>query len=186
MPEVPKKYRAADMIHFEKRVVDAVMEMMEGDDSPGLLVFGNVGTGKTHLCYAISYLVEGSMVGRAVDWITDFRADACGRPPKHFEAPKVTQRYNPAIYIAPKDPPTVMERAEAAPLVLIDDLGAHRPMDFAEEQIYSLIDFRTAHERPIVVTTNLTRSQLTDRNPRVADRLRYLNPVGLTGESRRQ
>jgi DNA replication protein DnaC len=184
---IHRLYKDATLEDFPKKVQQVIREATDpGRDVHGAILVGNVGTGKTHLCAAVAKTRPGTMMGTAVEWINDFRAEAAGRIPRHFGVPKVEASYNPAVYVPPKAPPTVMDRAMDAPLVIIDDVGAHRATDFAEEQLYQLIDYRTANRLCLVVSTNMTDSQIGEINPRVADRLRYLRPVLLGGKSMRR
>jgi DNA replication protein DnaC len=184
---IPRIYKDATLEDFPEKVRQVIKEATDpGRDVHGAILVGNVGTGKTHLCAAVAKTRPGTMMATAVEWINDFRSEAAGRVPRHFGRPEVKPSYNPAVYIPPPLPPTVMERAMDAPMVVIDDVGAHRATDFAEEQLYQLIDHRTANRLCLVVSTNMTAIQLSEMNPRVADRLRYLRPILLGGMSRRR
>ena len=147
----------------------------------GILVAGNVGTGKTFLLHALAKRFgDLAMMANASRWINDFRADALGLEPPHFKHGRVT--YNPAHYQAPPD---VIQRAFAARYVMIDDLGVHKPTSFAEEQLYLLIDERISKRKSLAVVTNEMPDAIERINPRIFDRLRTLHPVFLIGESRR-
>ena len=45
-------------------------------------------------------------------------------------------------------------------LLILDDLGAERTTPFAQEFVYAVVDGRYNARKPMVVSTNLTRSEL--------------------------
>ncbi len=77
------------------------------------------------------------------------------------------------------------------PLLVIDDFGMERGTEYALEQIYNIIDSRYRSRKPLIVTTNLTLTEL--KNPqdtahaRIYDRLLELcTPIACTGPSMRK
>lgn len=69
----------------------------------------------------------------------------------------------------------VVDRLCGYPLLVIDDFGMERGTEYALEQIYNIIDSRYRSRKPLIVTTNLTLTEL--KNPqdtahaRIYDRL---------------
>ena len=47
-------------------------------------------------------------------------------------------------------------------LLIIDDLGIERNSDFALEQVFNVIDSRYRSKKPLIITTNLTLSELNN------------------------
>ncbi len=45
-------------------------------------------------------------------------------------------------------------------LLIIDDLGIERNTEYALEQVYAVIDERYKSKKPLIITTNLTISQI--------------------------
>ena len=81
--------------------------------------------------------------------------------------------------------------ADTYPLLVIDDFGMERGTEYALEQIYNIIDSRYRSRKPLIVTTNLTLTEL--KNPqdtahaRIYDRLLELcTPIACTGPSMRK
>ena len=77
------------------------------------------------------------------------------------------------------------------PLLILDDFGMERKTEFANEQIFNVIDERYRSRKPLIVTTNLPLDSL--RNPdslemsRIYDRLLAMcTPVGFGDKGRRQ
>jgi DNA replication protein DnaC len=67
----------------------------------------------------------------------------------------------------------VMDQLIKADCILLDDIGQERDTEFAAEQLYVLIEGRTASVRPTIVTTNLRRAELARHiGERNASRLR--------------
>ena len=88
------------------------------------------------------------------------------------------------------DQPRV-DRLCGYPLLVIDDFGMERGTEYALEQIYNIIDSRYRSRKPLIVTTNLTLTEL--KNPqdtahaRIYDRLLELcTPIACTGPSMRK
>ena len=69
----------------------------------------------------------------------------------------------------------VVDRLCGYPLLVIDDFGMERGTEYVLEQIYNIIDSRYRSRKPLIVTTNLTLTEL--KNPqdtahaRIYDRL---------------
>ena len=57
-------------------------------------------------------------------------------------------------------------------LLIIDDLGIERNSEFALEQVFNVIDSRYRSKKPLIVTTNLTLTELNNA-PDVAHRRIY-------------
>ena len=85
----------------------------------------------------------------------------------------------------------VVDKLCGYPLLVIDDFGMERGTEYALEQIYNIIDSRYRSRKPLIVTTNLTLTEL--KNPqdtahaRIYDRLLELcTPIACTGPSMRK
>ena len=136
----------------------------------GLLLWGDVGTGKSFLaaCIANALLEKGVPV-----LMTNF-----SKILNQMGAMYSDERYR---YIA---------SFNRFSLLIIDDLGIERNTEYALEQIYAVIDERYKTGLPLIITTNLTISQL--RNPedvahaRIYSRvLEMCTPVHVPGLDRR-
>lgn len=106
----------------------------------GLLIWGEVGTGKTFLagCIANALLEMGVTV-----LMTNFS--------RILNA--MTGGYG-------VDRNAYVDDLNRYELLIIDDLGIERDTDFALEQVFSVIDSRYRVHRPLIVTTNLKPSQM--------------------------
>lgn len=121
----------------------------------GLLLWGNVGTGKSYLagCIANALLDKGVPVlmtnfSRLLNRLTDFSAG---------------------------DKNAYIQSLNAYRLLIVDDLGVERGSDFVKEQVFQIIDSRYRTGLPMIVTTNLPLSRLKDPKDlayaRIYDRL---------------
>lgn len=135
----------------------------------GLLLYGSVGTGKSHMaaCIANALIDDGCKV-----LMTNF-ATMVNILQSSFEG---RQDYIDSL-----------NRYE---LLIIDDLGAERKSEYMQEQVFNIIDARCKSGLPMIITTNLTMIQLTDPSEigaaRIYDRvLERCHPIALSGSSRR-
>ena len=136
----------------------------------GLLLWGDVGTGKSFLaaCIANALLEKGIPV-----LMTNF-----SKILNQMGAMYSDERYR---YIA---------SFNRFSLLIIDDLGIERNTEYALEQVYAVVDERYKAGLPLIITTNLTISQI--RNPedvghaRIYSRLLEMcTPVHVPGTDRR-
>lgn len=139
--------------------------------SMGMLLWGDVGTGKSFIagCIANALLDRGVPVlmtnfARILNRLTDFSAG---------------------------DRNAYIDDLNRFQLLIIDDLGVERNSEFAREQVFSVIDSRYRSQLPMIVTTNLTLTEL--RNPpdlaraRIYDRvLERCVPVRVNGQNVRK
>ena len=135
----------------------------------GLLLYGEVGTGKSYAAACIAnYLLDK----RTPVVMTSF-----------VKLLDTMQGF--------KEDDELIDRLNRAKLLIIDDLGAERSTDFALEKVYSIIDSRYRASLPIVLTTNLDleqmKSQTDIRYSRIYDRIFELcYPLQFTGASWRK
>lgn len=151
-------------IRLCRRYVEKFDELFEKNQ--GLLLYGNVGTGKSHVAACIC---NGLMDKLTPVYTTSFA--------------KLLEENQKSI-----DIPTIISNMKKAKLVLFDDLGAERNTSYALEVVYNLIDSRYRQRMPMIVTTNRSIAEMqseTDiRYKRIYDRvLEYCYPVLFDGQS---
>lgn len=118
-----------------------------GQREVGLVLCGPNGTGKTHLGVALLLaLMHGSrrMLGLFVNaqlWV--------GRC--------MTAMHEDRYVLDPNDVLTLYDA------ILLDDLGTERATEYATEQMRGLIDHCYRFNRLLIVTTNLSRSEIEQR-----------------------
>ena len=127
-------------IDIAKQYVQLWEEFM--NTSTGLLLWGNVGTGKSYIagCIANALLDKGVPV-----IMTNFAR----------LLNKLTDMYS-------GDRNAYIDSFKKYPLMIIDDLGMERDSEFAQEQVFSIIDSRYRSQLPMIVTTNLSLEELKD------------------------
>lgn len=153
-----------------KSYADRFEEMLEKNQ--GLLLYGNVGTGKSYLsaCIANSIMerlhsVCATSMVKIMDLARDFKE---------------------------KDTLTNLEvKMMKADLLILDDLGTESDGSYASEIVYRVIDGRYRVKKPMVITTNLTLGQMAKcvniDKKRVYDRiLEVCYPMQFDGTSFRQ
>lgn len=157
------------------RAVRAYADGWPPADGRGLIVFGPVGVGKSHLAAA----VVNELLGREVAAVFQNVPELLGR----FRA-----TYSKGADEKESD---LLQGLEEADLVVLDDLGAEKVTEWTEAMLYRIIDARYRAKRPVVVTTNLRlfgAGSLEEAiGTRAMDRLvEVCDLVGLKGESYRR
>ncbi len=106
---------------------------------PGLMFMGPIGSGKTHLAVA----VLRALIARGFESIFYDYINLLGRIRSGYDAeadPADRQAFQTCLDID---------------VLLIDDLGSHRVMDWIEDTLTAIITHRCNHKKPLIVTTNL-------------------------------
>lgn len=137
----------------------------------GLLLWGDVGTGKSFFagCIANALLEKGVPV-----LMTNFSRILNTLTGMHFE-----------------DRNQFIDSLNHYSLLIIDDLGIERNSEFALEQVFNVIDSRYRSKKPLIVTTNLTLQELNTPcdlpHKRIYDRiLERCVPVRINNRNIRQ
>ena len=140
-------------------------------NASGLLIWGDVGTGKSFFagCIANALLEKGVPV-----LMTNFSRILNTLTGMHFE-----------------DRNQFINSLNRYSLLIIDDLGIERNSDFALEQVFNVIDSRYRSKKPLIITTNLTLSELNNAadiaHKRIYDRiLERCIPVRINNRNIRQ
>ena len=136
----------------------------------GLLIWGDVGCGKSFLAGAIANALIDQEVRVKMTNFTAILNDLSST----FEG---RNEY--------------LNRLCNYPLLIIDDFGMERGTEYGLEQVYSVIDGRYRSKKPLIVTTNLTltelRSAADTAHKRIYDRvLDMCVPIFCKGESFRK
>lgn len=107
-------------------------------DNMGLVLWGDVGTGKTFFAACIANaLVEQNVSVKMTNFSTILND-----------------------LFAETDKNKYLDRLNDHGLLIIDDLGIERGTEYALEQVYNVIDTRYKSGKPLIVTTNLTLDEL--------------------------
>jgi DNA replication protein DnaC len=138
-----------------------------GPGARSLLLLGATGTGKTHQAYG------------AFRWLA-----GTGWPPVAWRAVEAAELFALMRPGGTPDAEAAFAALADAPLLLLDDLGAARWSEFAEEVAYRLVNARYTDALPMIVTSNVRPEAFTGTfGARIASRLRemcVLVDLGLT------
>lgn len=135
----------------------------------GLLFYGPVGTGKSHIaaCIANEVVNQGYLckMTNISTMVNELQASFDGRAEYIYNL----QKYD---------------------LLIIDDFGIERASEYMNEQVFNIIDSRISSGLPMIVTTNLSIEDMANApnidSRRVYQRiLEHCHPVEITGSSRR-
>lgn len=140
------------------------------ENNNGLLLWGDVGTGKTYMAGCIA----NELINQKV-------------PVLMTSLIKIINNLQ-GFTIADKN--AYLDSLNKFKLLILDDLGAERQSDYALEQVFNVIDNRYRNNQPVIITTNLGLSEL--KNPtdvkykRIYDRiLEMCVPFKFEGGSKR-
>lgn len=147
------------------------------EENVGILISGNVGTGKTFYVNCIANGVQSQ--GNTV---LSFNLSGYLR--------KIQDQF---IGSGVNEEERLLMAVREVDLLIIDDLGSEKLTEWGIEKVYNLIDERYRAKKPILITTNLnSKSELDNHldmngSNKIVDRITAMtHPIRLTGESRRK
>ena len=131
------------------------MQMWTSDPTQWKLLTGPAGVGKTHL--AVAAASEREKSGDTVFFST---------VPDLLD--HLRSAYAPDNPMIPED---LLEAIKTSDLLVLDDFGAERSTDFAEDKLFQVINYRYEERLPTIITTSLDFGKIEASRPRIASRL---------------
>lgn len=153
--EVPKRFRGASLETYACPPGDAVALAAAKawvDSEPyvsggGLVLGGSIGGGKTHLAIGALREVAGRVFEAEQWW-----GESPWKIGLYAYVPAVVDDIYSAVRTRAVD--DVLAKYLKAPLLLLDDLGAERGLEFERDRLNRVIGERWNQCRPTIVTTN--------------------------------
>jgi DNA replication protein DnaC len=135
--------------------LEAAEEFAEEPDGRWLVLWGERGNGKSHLCAAVAnHLIAG---GRAALFISMPDLLASLRQAMDLQANTEQESYSRR-----------MNTFKTASVLILDDLGAEGKSDWSDSVLFEILDYRYRNHLPTMIVTNCA---LDAFDPRIASRM---------------
>ena len=119
--------------------------IIKGQNRPGLIFEGDVGSGKTFLAAAIA----NELLDNGID--IDF-----------VVVPEFLDELRHNIHSNDDCGDDMIARARNTRVLILDDMGAHNFSPWVQNILFTIINYRLNHELTIIITTNLSISEMID------------------------
>lgn len=137
-----------------QRAMEFINNIQQGNKQKNIYLFGEVGTGKTHLSLAIANQVlryDKSVIYKRIDDLLEIIIEL-----KYEDKGNKEQ----------------LEILKTVDLLVIDDLGAEKNSAFALNQIRIILEERANMNKAMIINSNLDLNELQKYyGPRIADRI---------------
>ncbi|MDO4581057.1 MAG: ATP-binding protein [Bacillota bacterium] len=145
-PQLEVSYRRLAQVALTA-AQDFAAAQIAGRTTRGLLLEGGVGSGKTLLAAAIANQLLDNGVDALFLVVPQFLDQL---------------RYSYRAENDGEDEATIIKRAYNAPVLILDDLGAHNFSPWVQNKLFAIVDHRLNYRLPCVITTNLDLNELND------------------------
>lgn len=124
-------------------------DYLKNRHTPGILLTGSVGAGKTYLAAAITNRLIQHKVGVLFLVVPDF-----------LDELRSTYHRNGNGESAETDDVTMLNNVRQVDVLVLDDLGVHNYTPWTCNKLYSLLNYRLNYRLPVIITTNLSLGKL--------------------------
>lgn len=142
----------SERTHYDSaaRAIEAcksfVRDCLKGKSPRGLYIFGQVGSGKTHLaCGIANELIKG---GVEVLFVV---------VPDYLD--EIKHSWDQGSDYSEKE---ILDSAREVEVLIMDDLGAHNYSEWTKGKIYTILNYRVNNGLPTVITSNLEYHETED------------------------
>jgi DNA replication protein DnaC len=170
---IPKRYKSAKFEDVPSNIQALIKNII--DSRKGIYIYGDCGTGKTHIAYAIAKYCDSEGKIRNM----------------FFNIPELIRflkkDFDEVNKTLSSDNTNFAEVLNYKGLLIIDDLGTEKLTDWVEETIYAIINKRYENVVPTLFTSNLSPAKLTEKyGDRIVSRIvGSCDIVELKGEDKR-
>ncbi len=160
LPEIGSKGNRGTYLDYAKaakqQAQQFVRQITTDRNRKGLMLQGQIGSGKTHLAAAIANTLLDTNIDVLFLVVPDFLDELRASYGFQDEISELQ----------------IMDRAKNVPVLILDDLGTHNFSEWTQNKIFSLINYRLNQQLPTIITTNLDFQTLEGvLGPRVISRL---------------
>jgi len=182
---IPKRY---ELVDYEKDVPQNIKDLFEKsrDTRKGIYIFGGVGTGKTHIAYALlkrwnelrKYEIENNEENKSEEVLPRPYGLLWNTTELLYELRKSYKT---------KEQDFIDDIVTKKAFLFLDDIGSEKVTDWVEELFYLIVNTRYEKVHPMVFTSNLPLSQLAEKiGDRTVSRIKEMcHIIELKGEDRR-
>lgn len=138
-----------------KRCLRAAEKFADNPDGQWLVIWGERGNGKSHLCAAVDNHLQ--QTGLATIFVTAPDLFAALRRAMDFDRSTEQESYSGR-----------MRTFKEAQVLILDDLGAESSSSWSDGVLFELLDFRYRNRLPTMIASNVDPEQF---DPRLASRM---------------
>lgn len=118
-------------------------EKLFEDNRNSLLIFGGVGTGKTHMAASIA----NALIDRGIPVLFGTFSDHLEHIREEFDHTGL-RKY--------------LSQMKSTPMLVLDDLGKEKKTEWSQQILFDVINYRYEHKLPFIITTNFDEKQLAN------------------------